>query len=205
MLPVDAVNITAKCQEWVKTINKKSLALPTPHYLTGVFAQFSQCSPLPLIKLHIQDATVTCICDTGASKSLMSDTLAIYLYGVEVLTSLHTNLNCCLKDVQNKEIPVLGSLMSTFQINDFTFNHKFIIFQTTTHEILLGYEFFKQNKIALLPNSGLAWEPSSINKIGLLDKDIILPIYILHDISLQPACQQVVSVCLIIKQDDSSS
>ena len=124
----------------------------------------------------------------------MSDTLAIYLYGVEVLTSLHTNLNCCLMDVQNKEIPVLGSLMSTFQINDFTFNHKFIIFQTTTHEILLGYEFFKQNKIALLPNSGLAWEPSSINKIGLLDNDIILPIYILHNISLEQACQQVVSV-----------
>ena len=104
MLPVDAVNITAKCQEWIKTINKKSRALPTPHYVTGVFAQFSQCSPLPLIKLHIQDATVTCICDTGASKSLMSDILVIYLYGVEVLTSLHTNLNCCLKDVQNNEI-----------------------------------------------------------------------------------------------------
>ena len=147
MLPVDAVNTNAKCQEWVKNVNKKSLALPTPHNLTGIFAQFSQCSPLPLIKLHIHDTTVTCTCDTGASKSLMSDTLTIYLYGVGVLTSLHTNLNCCLKDVQNKEIPVLGSLVSTFQIYDFTFHHKFVIFQAPTHEILLGYNFSSKIKL----------------------------------------------------------
>ena len=67
MLPVNAVDTTAKCKEWVKTFHKTSLALPTTHKLTFLFAQFSQCSPLPLITLHIQDATVTCICDTGAS------------------------------------------------------------------------------------------------------------------------------------------
>ena len=173
----------------MKTDNVKG-TLDNDDFITA----FSPCSILPVISILIENRNVSCIIDSGASRCLVSDTMAVALWGSDILQSLEQNVKICLKDINDQFIQVLGTCIIHFKINNSDFSHEFVFFRSTKKELLIGIDFLKTNKIAIHPNLGLFYEQDEkICKLGQ-PLDPIFPVFIKEDITLQPGDQQVINV-----------
>lgn len=164
-------------------------------------ARFNQCSALPLIQIHIMETQWVAICDSGASRSLLSHTLAGLIWGDAYMNRLKVGPKYHLKDVNNKSLEVKGSLVIDFIINDTQFSHEFLIFESYSHELLLGIDFFRTNSIAIYPNYGLVLEHQKILKLDQEDEPIF-PLCLSDDLTLVGQQQQVVTVSLSLQPDD---
>ena len=164
-------------------------------------AYFNPCSPLPLVQVYIDNTCLVCVCDSGASRSLVSSTLAVSLWGQNILNQLNQDKNFRLKDVNDNFLDVLGYKSVTFLINKNSFCHDFIFYQSPNMELLLGNDFFKAQKIAIFPNTGLMFESEQILKIGNA-QDAIFELFLTEEISLPPGTQQVCTVYIQISPQD---
>ena len=168
----------------------------------GVIAHFNPCSMLPLVPVTVLSSQLSAIVDTGAVRSLLSTSLSTLLWGNDWQTKVSTDVHCRLHDVNNKPVKVLGTMNITFSINVSSFTHTFIIYESLAHELLLGFDFLKHNKIAVCPNLGLVLEAQGIFRLGY-DPGTIFKIFLLEEVTLQAGAQQVVSIQVQLQDEQS--
>ena len=121
---------------WIQTGQYKTLLdvgsntnnCKTGQILHNYLAMFSPCSALPLITIYIADIKLSCICDTGACRSLISSIMARHIWGHQCLTDLKDAKNYKLRDVNNKPLEILGYKNISFYINTINFQHDFFLF-----------------------------------------------------------------------------
>ena len=101
-----------------------------------------------------------------------------------------------LFDVNNKIINTNGILNIDIAINGHIFSQEFIVYQSDCAEILLGFNFIKEHKIAIFPNLGLVFE-SHMKICNIHEKlNLKCSLKILQDVTINGESQQVVSVYL---------
>ena len=121
---------------WVQTGQYKSLLDAGPNTndhraernVHNYLAMFTPCSALPMITMYIADIKLSCICDTGACRSLISSIMARHIWGHQCLTDLKDAKNYKLRDVNNKPLEILGYKNISFYINTINFQHNFFLF-----------------------------------------------------------------------------
>ena len=157
----------------------------------AVVGHFNPCSTLPLIQCHILGIEKTAIIDSGAAKSLLSSSVAQQIWGDNFQAQLTHDCNCQLKDVNYNIIATLGTKNVNFSINLHHFNFDFIIYQSLSNELLLGYDFLRSNNLGIFPNLGLIKTDTLINNIISDD-----PLFILktsENVDIYPGAQQLVN------------
>ena len=70
---------------------------PLPLLLGTCLASFNPCSTLPIIQLTIGHKIITAICDTGASRSVLSSALAANFWGKDYKNNLDLSNRFFLK------------------------------------------------------------------------------------------------------------
>ena len=107
---------------------------------------FHKCSQLPMITIHIGQVALSAVCDTGASKSLISNSLAKDLWSDDYMTNLQAAPAFQLINVNSNFLKVQGSTDCEFFMGALSFKHNFIIFESLKNEILIGNDFFLAHK-----------------------------------------------------------
>ena len=148
---------------------------------------------LPIVQIMVMAVKLTAIIDTGAARCLLSNALADIIWGNTWRSRVDTNQVCYLRDVNANPVPTIGSLQIDFQINTTSFKHCFIIFQSESNEVLLGFDFLKKFQIGVFPNLGLIFENYPVNKVANILPSVF-PLHISQSITLQAMAQQVVEV-----------
>ena len=168
----------------------------------GVIAHFNPCSMLPLVPVTVLSSQLSAIVDTGAVRSLISTTLSTLIWSDDWKGKITSDIRCRLHDVNNRPVQVLGALEKLFSINSSTFCHTFIIFESQTYELLLGFDFLKNNNIAICPNLGLIYEAQGIFRLGY-DTNTSFDIIILDEVTLHAGAQQVVTIQVRLGKEQS--
>ena len=136
-----------------------------------IITNFNKCSLLPLIQAQVGNYTICAIIDSGASRSLVSTSMASKLWGSNYSSNM-TPFQVPLRDVNNQTLKTLGTINAEISINGFSFTQDFIVYDSICSELLLGFNFIKSNGIAIYPNLGLIFE--SQLKIYSVQEQLIL-------------------------------
>ena len=184
-------------KNWVESGNYHKIynVRPDQDWLIG---KFNPCSLLPLIQMNIMTTAVTAILDTGAARSLISSALAHKLWENSWQSKINTDQICRLRDVNGNLVPVLGTLTVQFSINKYSFSYIFICYDSLATELLLGFDFLRDNKIAVFPNLGLVHETNKVYQIGQ-QNDLIFPLILMENITLNANAQEMVPVKIEMK------
>ena len=121
-------------------------------------AKFNPCLPILSVQIILHNNRISALCDTGASRSLISSHLFNAIFSCNILPRSQINHNIKLVDVNNKLLQIMDSKDLTFTINAIKFTHNFIIFNSQRNQLLLGIDFFRKHNIVVHPNKGLAYE-----------------------------------------------
>ena len=195
---VDPAITNNKVTNWVQSgnfHNPECTNIGDTSVHSALLTRFSQCSILPLVSLYILQYQITAIVDSGASRSLLSTTLANKLWGKHWQDKLES-CNIKLHDVNNQLLPVLGCFEIKINIGSHCFNHNFIMYTSTSAELLIGFDFLKQHNIALYPNYGLVLATlEKIYKIGP-EENLILPLRLIDDVTINGGDQMLVGVAI---------
>ena len=160
-----------------------------------IITNFSKCSLLPLIEAQVGHHTICAIIDSGASRSLVSTSMATKLWGSSYSLKM-TPFQIPLRDVNNQTLKTQGTIDAEILINGFSFPQNFIIYESDCNELLLGFNFIKSHGIAIYPNLGLIFE--SQLKIYSVQEQISLQcsLKMCRDVTINGDAQQVVKVYL---------
>ena len=181
---------------WISTgtFHSANLVNKTEGWIIG---SFNKCSMLPIVQIMVVAVKLTAIIDTGAARCLLSNALADIIWGDTWRSRVNTNQVCYLRDVNANPVPTIGTLHIDFQINTTSFKHCFIIFQSESNEVLLGFDFLRKFQIGVFPNLGLIFENYPVNKVANILPSVF-PLHISQSITLQAKAQQVVEVHISI-------
>ena len=179
-------------ENWVQTGRTTKFSHnTTPDLITS----FNKCSLLPLIELQIGNYTAGAIVDSGASRCLISSSMAQKVWGHAYQNKI-SPFSAKLHDVNNQIINTSGSLVENIRINQSNFTQEFIIYESNCAEILLGFNFLKHHQIAIFPNLGLVHE--SLLKIYKINEQTNMKctLSISEDVTINGEDQQMVQVYL---------
>ena len=184
-------NYYTNTENWINSDGKSINYSQNPS--SKLITQFNKCSFLPLIQAQVNNHTVCAIVDSGATRSLISSDMATKLCG-ENYQQKTKPFQVPLLDVNNKIIHTNGILNIDIAINGHIFSQEFIIYQSDCTEILLGFNFIKEHKIAIFPNLGLVFETHM--KICNIHEKLNLKcsLKMFQDVTINRGSQQVVSV-----------
>ena len=162
---------------------------------TQVIAHFSKCSQLPIVQTNFLGISKVAIIDTGAVRSLISSHAAHQIFGEGYKNMLTSVNNTCLKDVNQRIIPIQGSLNTDFYLGSHKYNFNFIIYESTASEILLGFDFLKSFDLGIFPNLGLVPVQTSISQV-LYENKPDIELVLCDNLTLQPGAQTITQVRL---------
>ena len=91
-----------------------------------------------MITVHIGQVALSAVCDTGASKSLISNSLAKDLWSDDYMKNLQAAPAFQLIDLNSNFLKVQGITNCEFYMGSLSFKHNFIIFESLKKEILIG-------------------------------------------------------------------
>ena len=193
------INNKYKMQKWISegifhTIN---MVNPEQGY---IIATFNKCRMLPTIQMQIWGVSTLAVVDSGAARSLISSVLAKHIYGDKYEKNVQTKQVCLLKDVNGHIVPTLGEKQIKFDINGHAYEFSFIIYQSSSMEILLGFDFLKTFNLAIFPNLGLVSKELDINNVKQIANQKI-PLKIKEHLTLAPGAQQIIDV--FIEDEDN--
>ena len=191
--PQDKLNSDQAINRWLSTgqfhvINNINLDQKKKE---AVVDYFNPCSSLPLVKCNLLGIQKVAIIDSGAVKSLLSSAIAIQLWGSEFQNLLSKNCECILKDVNFNIVSTLGTIDLSFQIGNYQFTFNFIIYQSQSNEILLGFDFLRHFNLGIFPNLGLVRTECNINNILCENKSIFI-LQISENVDIPPLGQLMV-------------
>ena len=164
-------------------------------------AKFNPCLPILSVQIILHNNRISALCDTGASRSLISSHLFNAIFSCNILPRSQINHNIKLVDVNNKLLQIMDSKDLTFTINAIKFTHNFIIFNSQRNQLLLGIDFFRKHNIVVHPNKGLAYESQDeqyISSVSLPKYDV----YLKNDVTLLQGGQQVATFFLKMSVND---
>ena len=153
---------------------------------------------MPIIIVTVLGRMCHALVDTGACKSLISKQTAQTILGTNFMKLVKNCSALPLRDVNNKPLVTLGQIDLCVQINQEKFHHSFIIYNGTSTDVLLGYDFLKSNKLCVVPNWGL-FVQSNIEKIhNIMQTMNSFTCVLQQSFTLLPYQQRVESVKLIV-------
>ena len=160
-----------------------------------IITNFNKCSLLPLIQAQVGNYTICAIIDSGASRSLVSTSMASKLWGSNYSLNM-TPFQIPLRDVNNRQLKTMGTINAEISINGFSFTQNFIIYESACSELLLGFNFIKSNGIAIYPNLGLIFE-SQLQIYSIQEQlNLKCSLKMCQDVTIHGGDQQVVKVYL---------
>ena len=130
-----------------------------------ILAKFNPCSRLPIVQVQILEVKMTAIVDTGAVRSLISSTMAAHVWGEQYRNLLDSSCNCILKDVNSNIVSTQGSIKINIIIGSQSFSFDFIVYDSGSQEILLGFDLLRCYDIGIFPNLGLVYKKANILNI----------------------------------------
>ena len=83
-----------------------------------------------MVTVHIGQVALSAVCDTGASKSLISNNLATDLWSDDYMKNLQAAPAFQLIDVNSNFLKVQGITNCEFYMGSASFTHNFIIFES---------------------------------------------------------------------------
>ena len=164
-------------------------------------AKFNPCSPILNISVQVENMLISALCDTGASKSLISSHLYNTLFSCNILKDSQIIHNIKLVDVNNKLLDIISLKNIHFNINTISFQHDFIVFQSIKDQFLLGLDFFRMHNLSIYPNKGISYEENQIFNAQQLS----LPkyaVYLQNDITLHKGAQQAATFLVQVPIND---
>lgn len=149
---------------------------PPPNKSFNKFSSRStstQSSPLSYTNINIGDNIVHAFIDTGASISLISESLYNDLSDLK-RRHLNTVASPSVYSVAGEPLDVLGSLNVSFSMSSMQLQHCFIVVRNIKHALILGWDFLIANNVVLdLSNSNLQMNG---NSIPMLHREELIPI-----------------------------
>ena len=114
----------------------------------------------PQIKIKVDSTEAIATVDSGASRVMITSEMAKEVWGKEFKSKLAAYSNRTVTDAQNKPVTVLGIRHAWIKIGDHL-RKKFpiIIYQASHKEMLLGYAFLAQFRLAIYANVGIGTQP----------------------------------------------
>ena len=167
-------------------------------------AKSNPCLPILAISVQVENMSVSALCDTGASKSLISSHLYNTLFSCNLLKDSRIIHNIKLVDVNNKMLDIISLKSIHFTINTISFQHDFIVFQSLRDQFLLGLDFFRMHNLSIYPCKGIAFENNQIYGA----QELSLPkyaVYLKNDITLHRGAQQVATFLVQVPINDTKS
>ena len=105
-------------------------------------ARFNPCLPILAVQIEMNNNIVSALCDSGASRSLISSHLYNALFSCNILQNSKIHHQIRLIDVNSNLLKIMGVKNLTFTINAIKFTHDFIVFKASRNQLLLGIDFF---------------------------------------------------------------
>ena len=167
-------------------------------------AKFNPCLPILAISVQIENMSISALCDTGASKSLISSHLYNTVFSCSLLKDSRISHNIKLVDVNNKMLDIIALKNIQFTINTLSFQHDFVVFQSMKDQFLLGLDFFRMHNLTIYPSKGIAFEDNQV----LNAQQLSLPkyeVYLKNDITLHKGAQQVATFLVRVPLNDIQS
>ena len=125
------LNESNNSESWVNSGGKSMNFTHNPS--KQIITHFNKCSLLPLIEAQVGNHTLCAIIDSGATRSLISTTMAMKLWGDSYKQKIKP-FQIPLHDVNNKMLLTNGILDIDIIINGFNFNQNFIVYQSDCTE-----------------------------------------------------------------------
>ena len=199
---ITEINFKSKVNNWLNDKNYSSInVVNKTHEENFWIAEFTRCTNLPIIIINMLGHWCHALIDTGACRSLLSEVQARVVLGDFFNSKVKDTHRLVLKDVNNKLLTIKGQIDLQFNINDHKFIHNFIIYQGTSKDVLLGYDFLLKNQLCVAPNLGIFFKNNidKINKVAIeLDS---FPVVVTKGFTLLPHQQQVIRVKVIAKDE----
>ena len=167
-------------------------------------ARFNPCLPILAVQIEMNNNIVSALCDSGASRSLISSHLYNALFSCNILQNSTIHHQIRLIDVNSNLLKIMGVKNLTFTINAINFTHDFIVFNASRNQLLLGIDFFRKHHIAIYPSKGLAYENNDIQNIN----SVTTPKYevcLKNDVTLSKGCQQTATFFVRMSVNDLQS
>ena len=193
-----------RIQNWVNTGQYGCFQQINYSTTANWITSFHRCSTLPIVTIKVQENVISGICDTGASKSLISSGLFLLLWTFEELNKLEAPPNYSLIDINSNSLKIQGIKEFDFSIGNNNFNYHFVVFESNKNELLLGFDFFKEHKIIVSPTRGLFFEEQQIRMVDMLQQHRF-EVLLKTEISLMPNTQQVSSFVINLDIKDPAS
>ena len=120
----------------------------------SLLTRFISTNNSPEVKVNIGKHTLTALCDSGSSRTLLTSSLYQHIFPDSSLEKLHkTNLQ--IFAANGCQLHIFGIILIEININKNTFSFPFVIFEKNTHDILIGYDFLFENNLVIVPKLGL--------------------------------------------------
>jgi hypothetical protein len=171
------INRTSECEIYgLHFVNGNFLSsLFNSHSRTPTNISFKRSINEPTVSIKLTNTTgkthnfpdvfIPGLVDSGASRSLISSTLATVIFGKGVLTDLTTNTRICV-GIDNNDLTISGTLNTTISVaKNYEMDISLPIYESVTKEFLVGWNFLKHNKLSVSPTSGLVTD-TSFHKIS---------------------------------------
>ena len=123
-------------------------------------AKFNPCLPILAISVQVENMSISALCDTGASKSLISSHLYNTVFSCSLLKDSRISHNIKLVDVNNKMLDIIALKNIQFTINTLSFQHDFVVFQSMKDQFLLGLDFFRMHNLTIYPSANMTLSSS---------------------------------------------
>ena len=132
-----------------------------------------QSSPLSYVQVTIANNVVHAFLDTGASISLISESLYNDLPSLKH-THLSTVTSPCVHSVSGEPLDVLGSMIIPFNMSSVQLQHTFLVIRNINHAMILGWDFCIANNVTIdISSSSVLINNTSI---PMLHKEQLIPI-----------------------------
>ena len=120
----------------------------------------------PIMNIKIDGKTTTCCVDTGASRVMMTTTMAEKLWGKQFNNQLQPYPSYrTVEDAQGQPVTVKGYIESNIEIGEhLKAKYPIIIYEATHSETLLGYSFLVDYNLAIYAGIGLGTQPKLLVK-----------------------------------------
>ena len=143
-----------------------------------------QSSPLSYVQVSIANNVVHAFLDTGASISLISESL---YNDLPSLKRRHLSIvsSPCVHSVSGEPLDVLGSIIIPFNMSSVQLQHKFLVIRNINHSMILGWDFLIANNVTM-----------NMSNSSVLINDTYIPM--LHKEQLITIISNAVVSCTVI-------
>ena len=129
----------------------------------------------PQIQISIDGKIIPSTVDTGASRVMITSKLAEDIWGVNVTNTLRQYGNKKVTDAQGQEVKVVGMKNAVIKLGThLTATYPVVVYQAEHKEMLLGWSFLSDFKLAVYTGCGIGSQPevAMVKRLNFADEQM---------------------------------